>query len=212
MMCPEMEVRLNEYVDGLLSPAERQAVEQHVAGCAGCREAVAKLRALLAEAAGLPRSIKPGRDLWPGIGDRIAGSREAGSGKRWWSAAAFWGGGGALAAAAVFLLALGIYRLTVVAPVRRVAVPPGGGLVAAAEYEQAVEELTRTLEAQQRSVRPETVAVIERNLGIIDQAIRESREALAHDPRNRALTQLVSAAYQQKVDLLRWVTRLSTSS
>ena len=35
MMCREMEVKLNEYVDGTLDSGERAAVEAHVARCSG---------------------------------------------------------------------------------------------------------------------------------------------------------------------------------
>jgi predicted anti-sigma-YlaC factor YlaD len=54
-----------------LSMAQRQAVGEHLASCAGCREAYAReeqLRALLpaATAAGAPH------DLWPAVAARIA--------------------------------------------------------------------------------------------------------------------------------------------
>src|SRR6266536_330104 len=40
MMCPHMEVTLNEYVDGTLSARDRASVEAHLAECATCRTAV----------------------------------------------------------------------------------------------------------------------------------------------------------------------------
>lgn len=48
-----------------------------------------------------------------------------------------------------------------------------------------------------------TVAVVRRNLDIIDQAIRESREALAADPNSGFLQEQLDRAYGRKVDLLR---------
>jgi len=45
--CAEFERRLTLYVWQELEPAERAAVERHVAGCAGCAAAVARERALL---------------------------------------------------------------------------------------------------------------------------------------------------------------------
>lgn len=65
------EERLNGFVDGLLSAVERDAAEQHLAGCAECRRDVERLRALLASAAALPKSIEPARDLWPDIAPRL---------------------------------------------------------------------------------------------------------------------------------------------
>src|SRR5439155_643772 len=62
MMCPHMEATLNEYVDGTLSVLQREAVDEHLAQCAGCRDAVAELRRLVAGARHLPPSIVPPRD------------------------------------------------------------------------------------------------------------------------------------------------------
>ena len=44
--CREMEERLNDYLDGLLDEADRQAVDRHVGDCPGCRETLDGLRAL----------------------------------------------------------------------------------------------------------------------------------------------------------------------
>ena len=54
--------------------------------------------------------------------------------------------------------------------------------------------------------------LVERNLQIIDAAIRESRAALERDPGNAELRELFAAAYRQKVELLRWATRVATAS
>src|SRR5207249_2681311 len=80
-MCPHMEAKLNEYVDGALAAPDRASLEAHLAECAGCRAAVTELRSLSAATATLPRSIEPARDLWTGIAGRI-GKRETGYGKR----------------------------------------------------------------------------------------------------------------------------------
>src|SRR3989449_1138666 len=108
MMCPHMEATLNEYVDGTLATRDRASVEAHLAGCAGCRAAVAELRSLSAAAASLPRSIEPSRDLWGDIARRL-GKRERRNGKRFWRQRAF--SRRALAAAALLVIALGLYRL-----------------------------------------------------------------------------------------------------
>ena len=63
MMCPHMEAKLNEHVDGAQAAPDRASLEAHLSGCAGCRAAIAELRSLSASAASLPRSIEPGRDL-----------------------------------------------------------------------------------------------------------------------------------------------------
>jgi len=79
-----------------------------------------------------------------------------------------------------------------------------------AEYQQATDELTRTLATERDRLAPATRALLERNLGVIDAAIRESRDALARDPGNVELRGLFAAAARQKVELLRWATRAAT--
>jgi hypothetical protein len=50
--------------------------------------------------------------------------------------------------------------------------------------------------------------VVRRNLAIIDQAIRESRVALAADPQSGFLLEQLDRAYGRKVGLLRRLTLL----
>jgi hypothetical protein len=54
------------------------------------------------------------------------------------------------------------------------------------------------------------VATIEKNLQIIDQAIAESRAALARDPNNPDLPLMLSGVYQTKVELLQHAVQLSS--
>jgi len=202
MMCPHMETTLNEYVDGMLAARARATVEAHLAGCAGCRTAVAELRALVAGAAALPKTVEPSRDLWATIEARIVQRATWNVQRVWWR--------GALAAAAVLVIALGLYRLLPpsTAPYR----PAGQGWAAVqADFDRATNELSLILAAQRGRLRPETVALVERNLGIIDAAIAESRAALARDTANAELQHLWAAAARQKVELLRWATRVAAS-
>jgi len=195
-----MDAQLNEYVDGTLAARDRASVEAHLAECAGCRAAVAELRSLAAAAATLPKSVEPGRDLWAAIETRIRQRAPRNVQRVWWF--------GALAAAAVLVLAFGIYRLTARPPDRRM----GEGWVAVqADFDRATNELGVILAAERGRLRPGTVAVLERNLAVIDAAIAESRAALARDPANTELRRLFAAASRQKVELLQWVTRVAAS-
>ena len=201
MMCADWEVQLNEYVDGTLGAAARAAVDAHLAECAGCREAVAELRALVAGARDLPRSIEPGWDLWAGVRRRI-GQRATGNVQRLWYAAL------AAAAAAIIVARLSLTAHRPIGPSAG-----GGGWVAVeADYQHSATDLAQALAVQRDRLSPATVAVLERNLAIIDQAIAESREALARDPASVDVRQLLAAAYRQKVELLRWAARSATSS
>jgi len=201
MMCNEWEAQLNEYVDGTLAAEAQALVEAHLAGCAGCRAAVAELRALVAGAAALPKRVEPARELWTGVVARI-GKRERGKGKGWWRTA--------LAAAATLVIGFAVYRL--LPPFAAHYRPPGEGWVAVeAEYEQATDELTRALAMERDRLAPGTIALLQRNLAVIDAAIRESRDALARDPENVELRGLVASAAREKVELLRWATRVATA-
>jgi anti-sigma-K factor RskA len=195
-----MDAKLNEYVDGTLAARDRASVEAHLAECAACRAAVGELRSLSAAAASLPKSIEPGRDLWGGIETRIR--RRA----TWNVRRVGWRG--ALAAAAILVLAVGIYRLTARPPDRRVG---EGWAVVQADFDRATNQLGLILAAERERLRPETVALLERNLAVIDAAIAESRAALARDPANTELRRLFAAASRQKVELLRWAARVAAS-
>ncbi len=201
MMCPHMEATLNEYVDGTLAARERATVDAHLADCAGCQAAMVELRALLGAAAALPRSIAPKRNLWTTIEGRIV-QRVPGNVQR-----ALWPG--ALAAAALLVIALALYRLL---PPSTGPDRPGPGWVAVqADFDRATDELSRILAVERERLRPETVALLERNLTVIDAAIAESRAALARDPANGELRRFFAAASRHKVELLRWVTRTEKS-
>jgi hypothetical protein len=209
MTYPHMDAKLNEYVDGTLAARDRASVGAHLAECAGCRTAVAELRSLSAAAARLSKSIEPARDLWSGIAGRI-GKRETGNGERFWREPAF--RRGAVAAAAVLVLALGLYRLW--PPVAARYRPAGGreGWAAVqADFDRASDELSRILAVDRGRLRPETVALLERNLAVIDTAIAESRAALARDPASAELRGFFAAAARQKVELLRWAARVAAS-
>jgi anti-sigma factor RsiW len=76
------------------------------------------------------------------------------------------------------------------------------------EYEKAIGDLQTVLESHRDRLAPETVAALEANLRIIDQAIEESRAALARDPGSPQLTRMLSDAYGAKLNVLRRAVRL----
>ena len=74
---------------------------------------------------------------------------------------------------------------------------------ATATYEREIRGLGRILDERRGELDSATVAVLEKNLAVIDQAIRQSREALVRDPRSRFLDQQLNSALDKKVELLR---------
>jgi tetratricopeptide (TPR) repeat protein len=77
-------------------------------------------------------------------------------------------------------------------------------------YDEAIADLERTLESGRTKLDPETVRVIEANLGAIDHAIDQCRQALATDPANVYLNTHLAEARQRKLTLLRRVTGLGS--
>ncbi len=66
-------------------------------------------------------------------------------------------------------------------------------------------DLVKAVELQRDQLSPETVAVLEENLRIIDQAIGQIRSALEEDPLNTRLRLQLAAHYQHEVQLLKRV-------
>jgi predicted anti-sigma-YlaC factor YlaD len=199
MTCDEFRRQFPAYADGRVPDALARAIEAHLERCAECEARLGHEGAPLLEARGLSRSLTPSYDLWPGIEARLAPRLARGR-----IVVARW----MLAAAAVLLIALSsaLTALWLRSPGTSLAPRPSAGVEA--EYAAASAELLGALEQARSRLAPETIATIERNLGVIDQALAESRRALARDPGNPALSQLVVAAWRQKLDLLRRATAL----
>jgi anti-sigma factor ChrR (cupin superfamily) len=207
--------RLSELASGELVPEVAASIEQHVSHCASCRATLARLRAIIERAAALPASIEPPAQEWAALRGRLrqhtnATPRQGGWMREW----------GLRAAAAVVLVA-GSSALTVVILRERVpadvAAVRGPAAVAAVpatvravdrSYADVLDELSATIGAQRGTLAPSTIATLEHTLRVIDEAIAEARAALAADPGNRALLDVLSANYEQKVQLLRRVSEL----
>lgn len=222
--------RLSDFLDGELEAGEHAAVEAHLAECGGCRRVLEELREVRDGAAALG-AVEPARDLWAGIAatieappaERPAGARvielptserkrreieEAPAPRRFSLSSR------QLAAASVALIAassLVTWALRpgpevasvpstqtegVIAPVSRVAEPPEDLAVELASLEEALSEARGALD-------PNTIRVLERNLGIIEQAIADSQRALAQDPENDFLAEHLQRVYERKVEYLR---------
>jgi anti-sigma factor RsiW len=207
MNCAELRSRLDEYVHSTLSAAETAAFEAHLDTCAACDSFLANAAERPAEVDSLPRSLEPRDHLWPAITTRLA---PRGRVLRRRIPMPGW----ALAAAAVLLIALSsgttalLLRSTGHSPVQS-----SSRLEAVeAEYSAASDDLAQTLEKARARLAPGTLATIQRNLATIDSALAESRRALAKDPANGVLEQLVVAAWRQKLVFLRRAAALSTET
>jgi anti-sigma factor RsiW len=84
--------------------------------------------------------------------------------------------------------------------------------MADAQYDAAVADLEKALKAGRGRLDASTVAIVEHNLQIIDQAINQAREALVGDPANSYLSSHLVEARRRKLDLLRRATALATET
>lgn len=203
------EDRLYDYIDDLLCREERAELESHLAACAECTAFVRRERELRRALAELPRTIAPPPELLEAIHARIDSPTARPLRER-----TLWSVRYPLAAAALVLViatAL-VMRLAQPAPTSTVAAPAAAAVVrevldAEPRYVDAAAELEAVLQASRAQLRPETIALVERSLRVIDAALAEARSALREDPSNASLAELLRAAHEQKLELLRRATR-----
>ena len=77
---------------------------------------------------------------------------------------------------------------------------PAGATVA---YDREITRLRTILDSGRARLDPATVALLERNLRVIDTAIVQCQRALARDPASSFLIESLNTAYQTKVKVLR---------
>ena len=219
---------LDDYVTGDLSEEARAPVEEHVTSCALCTAEVESLKRILARAAELPKSIDPPADAWLNIQSAISRDESAvkGDSSSTFSRSRVWQRRYVLAAAAILIAVLssagtalylnGHYlgarnNGTVANRSSGEAMPASLAAFTIEEnnYLRTASMLQDLLDQQEASLAPETVLQLKASLRTIDEAILEARNALARDPANKLLVQMLSASYRQKVDLLRRTTELT---
>jgi hypothetical protein len=182
----------------------------------------AKVKELLELTAALPRESEPPASAWDEIRTQLT---EPGSYRL--RPAAAWQRPAFLAAAAVLLVAASAAVTSVVltrdrlpAAFAPVAARPAGseGTTALAalalrenQYLETVNALNQLIEASESGLAPETIRTIRASLLVIDAAILEVRQALAEDPANAQLLDILEANYEKKVDLLRRTTAMARS-
>jgi anti-sigma factor RsiW len=213
--------RLSEYLDGDLTPAERTTLEAHLAACRACRTTLDELRRVVARAQALD-DRPPAADLWPGIAEHIgvvslAARREGGARRR----LSFTMPQLAAAAVVLVLFSAGSVWLalrnqptpppTPLAPGTTAVMSSVGMSPLDARTAASVAALEQTLARNRSRLDTGTVRVIEKNLAIIDRAIRDAQSALAADPANAYLNQHLAKETRRKLELLRQAATLATA-
>jgi len=209
--------RLSEYLDGELTGPERTTLEAHVASCDACRTTLDELRRVVTNARALD-DRPPTVDLWPAIATRIglaSRSTVRPPARRFAFTLP------QLAAASVVLALLSggaawliVRRGTVATPLQVVSERTPTLLNAVAypgdaRYAAQVADLERALARGRGQLDTASVRVIERNLRIIDRAIRGAQSALAADPANSYLNLHLAQEMRRKLELLRQAATLA---
>jgi len=197
--CSADKTTLDAFADGSLPAAERAGVARHLADCSECRREVDQLRSLLAAARGLPRDIAPPAHLWAGIEARLGPAETAEPvpqpRRRFTGSFRI-----VLAAAAALILMVSGGMLATWWQGRA---QPAAFAAERARYEQATAQLAMTVASNPAGLSESARLVLDRNLRIIDEAIREAEAVLGTDPGNSALAEMVLARYEQRLALLR---------
>lgn len=216
--------RIQDYIDGELPEDEMREVADRLNRDPEWRAEEERLRELLRRVHALPKAVEPGRELWHGIERRIADT-PAENVVTFSRRTVYM----AVAAAAVVVLA----SLTFAVMNRPAAGPgeiaqpeprdttdpstPDDSMVhfvrldendaeyelALAQYKTATDALRISIEERSGSMEEETWTAVSESLAVIEQAIRDIETALEADPANEELRNMLVAAYQKEVGLLR---------
>jgi hypothetical protein len=164
----------------------------------------------------LPRDVPPERDLWPAVARRIEAAQRRARVVRAFTAA------GALAAAAAVTLVVGLHARStrslvaggspsVSSPVPMpVAAAPAPPLPGEADYEGAARALAAELDARRAALEPAQAAILDDDLRVVDDAIASTRTAVREHPDDSELRAELDRVWEDKLDLMRQVTDLTS--
>jgi hypothetical protein len=220
---------LDDYVTGELTEDARGPVAEHIVACEICAVEVASLEKILARAADLPKSMDPPAEAWSNIRAVIERDKNAVAAHDRGFAPKFWRRPYALAAAAILVAIVSsagtaVYmssRSADVSSSRAAATNISSGATPASLAAFTIEEnnylrnvavLQDLLDQQEELLAPETVAQLKASLRTIDEAILEARTALARDPANKLLIEMLTGTYRQKMDLMRRTSEMTRGS
>ncbi|HXE59952.1 MAG TPA: hypothetical protein VN607_04575 [Gemmatimonadaceae bacterium] len=190
------------------APADRAAIDEHLAACRECAADVARLASVVQHLRELPPPNEQPDALWPDVRARIEhgaslGVPAPGVFRRVARRPAAWFAAALAVAACAIVMVHPWSRTTVRFPTRPngpAAFQPAGDSTGTSPEE--IQRLLDEIQMEKAMLPPATAAVADSDLRAIDSALAELREALARDPNNPAIRQLLAASYRQQRDLL----------
>lgn len=193
--------------EGSLQDDSARDAEAHLAACAACAADVTHLRSLMRRIENARQPITELDSLWPEIQSRIESGKvvllqpasRTGRRPRAWMTAG-------LVAATVIIAVTVLQRHQNRSSDRSIARTSSASLSLTSDsarlYRDEATRLLDEMELRRATLPPATRTSIDDDLRTIDDAIKELEVAIAHDPSNPALRQLLASSYRQKVDLL----------
>jgi hypothetical protein len=216
MTCQDVERRLSRFVDGDLDADERAAVSSHLDTCAGCR-AIASDLTRVRDAARALGPVAPPEHIWLEIAGQIrlsdrptpadAPTPAPRASSTMWQ----WFG---LAAGLVLVTLVAYLVIHLRAPVPATTTAGNGGAPGSVEsvaqelslalehYDKAIAQLEVLAKNNDGTIDATTAATLQHNLSVIDQAIAESRAALAANPQSQPALDSLIDALRRKVGVL----------
>ena len=209
MNCQEFMHHLNDALDETLPNDVRQSFDKHATVCASCAEEKQLMMDILNDVANLPTNLLPERDLWTAIQEQIEDTPQTivsfPKKRKRFTQVAF--------AAAAILVVMSIASISSISPT---VLDTVNTRQATSEHDQikqdyadAKNSLLAALEVQKEYLAPETLATIEENLSIIQDAVMDIDRALAANPNNEQLEGMLYAAYHSEVSLLQNAVQLN---
>ena len=212
MRCDEAKELLDDYMDELLDDSEHGKVERHLHECTDCAETVRALQAQQRAATDLSGGLQPGRDLWPGIEQRIAPKEvRFDSARRRVRFPIFQVAGLAAALAAVVVGLTLLNAPTTVEPIEPLAArvaPDEPVSPIEVELATARDDLRLAFNTREDAI-PSTMAeTVHHNLRIIDKTLADIGAALQQFPGDPGLERMLYATYNHEINLLQRAMRL----
>ncbi|MEN0061133.1 MAG: zf-HC2 domain-containing protein [Myxococcota bacterium] len=186
--------RLDDYIDGEMTPAEMAAFRNHLATCEACRTAEAAQRSLIEQLATRRIDRSPPRPLWDGIVSQIEASPAAEPTVGWWRTYA-------LAAMILFALgaAAGMGRVETEATTVAWTANPS-------DVDSMEREIDRHLAHLEKTLDRDSFAVLTRNLSAIDEAIAEIEALDVPVTDQEGVSSILLATTQRKLEIVRGAT------
>ena len=210
MRCEEIAVELDAYLTGELEPEKSIEIKRHILQCSDCRTELARIQKENALYKEFQSTIGIPDTAWIDVQvervrsktGAVSATRNSRSPIHWWT----W------AAAAAVLLAIGLaWHFVVRQPASEIAT--NGASVSSPpiqqvmnDFEQATALLQTSYEEKKKSLDPQLVKELDRNLEVTRTAIAECKQVLKTNPGNDQAVEFLVLGFEKQISILRQIT------